>query len=205
MRKLNGKRLLIGLGAIAILYPIAKIQEVIGSRSTPASTPASAPSPSPTASPRPPIPPAMLALGQKVAAQTKATSTAWGTGLPGTYALTVLPKSAWKKLSKTEKAALTYYAEDQVAIMKRSPADFMGKMPITAPGYDKAVWRVKLMCDTCWVLMVGNSTIPPYGTDETVVQGEAVWDKATTQNESLGQRSDRFRAAMLQPLKLNDR
>jgi hypothetical protein len=197
---LKSKNVLILLAFFGVAGVLSSLIKAIEPQPKPSAPVAEIASPSPSPSPRPPIPPAMLALGEKVAKRVDSRSTAWGTGMPGTSALTTLPKPAWEKLSKTEKAALTYYAEAQVAVMKKSPADFVGKMPIMAPGYDKAIWRVKLMCDSCWVLMVGAGSSGSYGLDETVVQGEAVWERAKTENEPLAERADLFRAKMLAPI-----
>ncbi len=92
----------------------------------------------------------------------------WGSPMAGNqHLMLLLPKNAWDELSKTEKAALTYYAEDSTA---------------KQGSYDAGEWTV----------VVSYSSIQPYGVDMTVVAGDGV-DRSDTS----AQDADSFRAAML--------
>jgi hypothetical protein len=144
------------------------------SKAIPSPSMAATPTPVVAVSPSPklPIPPAMLALGEKTAKKTKADAIVWGSGMSGgAYAMVLLPRESWQALSKTEKAALTYYAEASIV-----------KIRAKHPG----------MCDDCWAVTVSDVSEQPYGVDATVVAGDGV-----DLTDSNGDRAGKFRAAML--------
>jgi hypothetical protein len=151
---------------IGLLFPSPRPKAAAVSKTlpSPAASPVATPSPTPT------ISPAMLALGEKAVSKTKADLTTWGSPIAGTEEIMLLvPTTAWDELSKTEKAALTYYAEDKA--IRRGLTD---------------KWRV----------VNSYSDKQPYSVDTTLVVGDRI-DRSDLSFPA--QSAKTFRAEMLTP------
>lgn len=149
-------------GVIGVVFVV---NLAIGIATMPPEKPKAAATPTPptpvapaSPQPRPPLPPAMVALGEKAALKTKADLQYWGSSIDGSrHRMLLLPKSAWEDLSKTEKAALTYYVEAAQIKQGGNPDN--------------------------WTIVVSYSDTKPYGVDTTIVAGAAI-DRSGTSAQS---------------------
>ncbi len=86
----------------------------------------------------------------------------------------VVPRSGWKKLSKSDQTSLATYAEMLVAVVKSNPSNYVS-VPPSAPIYNSFVSKVANLCQDCWSIVVSNQDRQPYDIDETILQGDTPW------------------------------
>jgi len=94
-----------------------------------------------------------------------------GRGSRGATAALVIPRPWWSHFSQQDQLSLTFFAESLIPEIRSDPATF-ANVPATAPTYTQAVKDIANLCDSCWIIIVGEVTSTDRITlEEIVAQG----------------------------------